>query len=200
MDVRLIRDKNKRYITVAYDGGDADGGPFILASMTLHEGTGCWQVVDIRLSEHRKPSPYSGGLQADVLSANYKPENEAERELVKSMLREYIEQDDGAIVWCTYDGIVKGHDSVNGYRPVGASPAGYFSYQEALKLMCDIHLFWDGFTGDPATVRLDNPHRQPSMSEVHFRIANLRLGIDLPSRATGRREGLGDPSPPMSQM
>jgi hypothetical protein len=145
----------------------------VVAAMTLYEGTGCWRLVDIRLSAHRKPSAYAGSLSADNLCASYKPESAAAARLVKSLLREYQEQEDGTLLWCTFDGIVRGDPKINGYAPVtyaNFDQAGYFSKAGGLRKLAEIKAFWDVYVGDPAAARIPNDHLQPTDSVVSFAV------------------------------
>ncbi|HMC44209.1 MAG TPA: hypothetical protein VKJ77_02670, partial [Caballeronia sp.] len=141
----------------------------ILAAMNCLEGTGCWRLVDLRLSQYRKPSRYSGDMSADVYHANIKPDSEREAVLVKSMLREYREDEDGTIRWCSFDGLVRGHPEVDGYRPVSYAnfdQAGYFAYAEAFAQLEEIKRWWDVYEGDPAHARIENGHRQVAEGTV----------------------------------
>lgn len=194
MKVTLSREKGR--ISLGYkDPGT--GERFILAAMTLFEGTGCWALVDVRLGRYRAPSPYSGGLFADDFCASYRPKNEQEATYVKSLLREYEERDDGQILWCTFEGIVRGQPEVNGYRPVSYfDHAGYFSMKEGLARLQVIKVFWDTFEGDPASVRIDNPLRQPSAGVVSMDIIIKRMRGELPEVKLDD-SGFDTPSPPM---
>lgn len=145
----------------------------VLASMTLYEGTGCWTLIDIRLTKHRKPSKYSGSPSSDDYHAQLKPETEDAAEFIKSQLREYIEDSEGIIHWCNFDGIVKGKEYVNNYRPhnpLDFHPWGYFSRDEGVKVLKEIKAFWDDYDGDPSKVRLPNSNRQASLSELLFEL------------------------------
>lgn len=173
MKAKFIRDKGRLAIGYTPKGAEK---PFILAAATLHEGTGCWQIVDIRLTRFCVPSEYSCSLIADDITAVFSPRTTEEADIAKSMLREYREVPvtnnpslPPRIVWCTFDGILRGHPSVGGYSPkrhFDFEQAGYFSYKEVLRKLAEIQSSWGDFTGDPRTFRLANPDRQPSLIEV----------------------------------
>jgi len=98
----------------------------VVAGMSLIEGSGLWVLTDIRLSKYRVPSRYGASIMADDLCASYRPESPAESIYVKSLLREYREQPDGEILWCSFNGIVRGvcDKYVNGLK---FNSSGYFS-------------------------------------------------------------------------
>ena len=147
-----------------------------VAELTEDEGTDCWQLVDIRLKAFPQLSKYGCSTGADDYHATFTPENEQQADRVKSMLRDFREDADGSIHWCTFNGIVRGHSEVNGYRParyLDFDQAGFFSREEGLEKLQAIKRFWDAHTGSLAEARIDNPHRQPSESEVYFA---LRFG------------------------
>jgi hypothetical protein len=149
----------------------------VLAGMTEDEGTGCWQLIDVRLAKYGKPNPYAGSGSADTYCANYLPETPEDREIVKSMLREYTELEDGTILWCSFEGVVRGAPSVNGYSPVkwaNFDQAGYFSRAEGLERLKEIQAFWEAHEGDLG-VKIDNPHRQPTLTEVSGAISVKRF-------------------------
>lgn len=156
----------------------------VLAAMTLWEGTCCWRLVDVRLALHRVPSPYSGGCFADDFCDSLKPETEELALLVKSMLREYTETQGGMILWCTFNGIVRGKPAVNGYTPVtwaGFDQAGWWSRKDGLAYLKKTQAFWESFEGNLA-VKIHNPHHQPSSSEIRFQIG-LKLSNEGKSPA-----------------
>lgn len=151
----------------------------VLAAMTLHEGTGCWQLTDIRLSLHKKPSRYSGSLNADVLCAHIKPETPEAADYVKSQLREYKELEDGTILWCTFDGIVRGHREVSGYRPPSwedSDQAGYFSQAEGLAKLKEMQAAWDSIDSLDSNWRIDNPLRQMSETLMWGNVHMIKKG------------------------
>ena len=151
----------------------------LLAGMTLFEGTGCWQLVDVRLSKHGSPSPYAGSLMASDLQASFMPSNEDEATLVKSLLREFSVDDEGAIRWCSFNGIVRGSPEVNGYAPAFKKydQAGYFSQADGLKKIYEMKEFWDNFDGDPKTAKIENPNLQPTETEVYFAVTTRKIEL-----------------------
>jgi hypothetical protein len=148
----------------------------VLAAMTLYEGTGCWKLVDIRLSRHRNPSQYSGSLPADVLAAAVTPKTDTERDFVKANLREYREEPDGSITWCTFDGIVRGSPKVKGCAPVTYfDQAGYFSRADGLAILKLAQEEWESYPEGAGFPRLHNPNRQHHPMDLFsaFRMQDL---------------------------
>lgn len=140
----------------------------VLAAMGLYEDTGCWQLMDIRLSKHEKPGPYACGLYPEVLCAGFEPKTKEDADFVKSFLREYQEQPGGEIVWCTFDGIVRGETEIRGRKPdwSPSHQAGYFSRADGLAELKKIKEFWGDIESLDSNWRIENPHRQPTEHEV----------------------------------
>lgn len=162
-----------------------------VAEMTEDEGTDCWRVVDIRLKRFPQLSMYGCSTGADVYHASFTPDTEAEARLVKPMLREYREDADGSIHWCTFDGIVRGHPEVDGYRPrryLDFDQAGYFSRDEGMAKLLEMKAFWDVYDGSLVDARIENPHRQVSDSEVQGLIIMERMNAERDRRVAA----LGD--------
>ncbi|WP_199028449.1 hypothetical protein [Ralstonia sp. ASV6] len=182
---KLITEKG-RISLVIDDPSKARDERDVVAAMTLHEGTGCWQLVDIRLSEHKKPSPFGGSMYADDFCARFLPDTPEDATVAKSLLREYKELEDGKLLWCTFDGIVRGEPEINGYAPVRYfDQAGYFSKAGGLAKLAEIKSFWDSYQGDPATAKIPNPLRQPSELVVRFEVTMAkreRATLDVPVR------------------
>jgi len=173
------------YIALVVDEpGKSDEEKDVLAAMTEYEGTECWQVVDIRLAAHRAPSKYAGGLIADVLHSTFKPDSLEDAAFIKSKLREFREDQDGTLHWCTFEGIVRGQPNINGYAPAWISlhDAGYFSRADGLAQLLRIKSFWDEYEGDPGQGKIDNQLRQASESELRvlLHIHRLTAKIDAP--------------------
>lgn len=150
----------------------------VLAAMTLYEGTGCWQLTDIRLSRSKTPSPYSGSPDADTLCATYKPNSAQEVDYIKSRLREYTEYE-GSILWCSFDGIVRGHATVNDYAPVrwaNFDQAGYFSQAEGVEKLQEIKGYWDNVESLDANWRIENTNRQPTLSDIQHKLIMIKNG------------------------
>jgi hypothetical protein len=136
----------------------------VLAAMELYEGTGCWQLMDIRLSKLKKPGPYACALHAEVLCASFEPKTKEDADFIKSFLREYQEQPDGEIVWCTFDGIVRGAPEIRGRKPdlAQSHQAGYFSRADGLAELKKTKEFWDNIESLDSNWRIENPHLQPT--------------------------------------
>lgn len=159
----------------------------VVAGATLFEGTGCWVMTDIRLHPYRGPSPYAGDLNADELSAYIKPMDEAEAEFIKSHLREYEVLDDGAICWCTFNGIVRGHPAPEGREPPvfeGGGRAGFFTRNEILEQMKDLQGFWESFEGKPEAAKMENPHQQLSEMQMFAKVDLRREGLGIEPEET----------------
>jgi hypothetical protein len=171
--------RRKGSISLVIDHGRKKDSEYdILASMTLLEGTGCWRLEDVRLHQYANPSSFFG-QKADDYCAQYIPKDADEAEFVKSLLREHQEYE-GKILWCTFEGIVRGHPEINGYKPVrwaGFDQAGYFSLAEGLEKLCEIKSFWDAFKGDPKSVKTDNPNRQLTETELTFMVFMRNKGL-----------------------
>lgn len=181
MRTKIIRQRNRYIALVIDDPKKKNDDKDVLAAMTLYEGTGCWRLVDVRLSKYRTPNPYAGGLMADDLRAYLKPDNAEDAEYIKSRLREFKEYEDGSIMWCSFDGIVKGSPSVKGYTPrvyAAFDQAGFFSQAEGLAKLQEIQLFWDNVPDLNYKWRIDNPHRQPTLSSIMSEIVMRNMGYD----------------------
>lgn len=183
--MKTLIERSRGQIKLVIDApGRGRGERDVLALMTLQEGTGCWSLEDIRLTERRKPSPYWGNSGTEYF-ATFTPRSEDERTRAKALLRDAREVD-GVLVWCTFDGIVRGQPAINGYTPPGDFQCGWWSMRDGLAKLQEAQAFWDGFEGDPATVRLPNPDRQPGESAVFY-----HCYFATPSHVDS-----GDPSPP----
>lgn len=167
MKTKLHREKG-RIRLILPDLRDADGRPCVVASMEQHEGTECWQLTDIRLAPHREVSPWAGA-SADDFHAMMKPSDADDAEFIKSRLREYVEDADGTLHWCTFNGIVRGQPDVDGYRPATYGDfheAGYFRYVDGFARLQEIQRWWDAYQGDPNRAKIDNPSLHPSPSAI----------------------------------
>ena len=136
----------------------------VLAAMTSYEGYDLWQLTDIRLAAHRKPSPFFGGLIAEDLHATMTPVSPEEAGFIRSRLREFVEDLDGTLHWCTFDGIVRNESSVAKPAWLKFDQAGFFTREEGISRLQEMQAFWEQFNGDPAIAKFDNQHRQPSAS------------------------------------
>lgn len=172
MKVKLIKHKN--YYLLAVDDKEinqkyncSQKEPVILASLDGWEGTKCWSVHDLRLSEYRPPSHYLEGNNIQY----YTPETQEEEKLITSIIKNYKKRDD-KIIWSTFSGVVgygdKTHDpSVPEY--VRANLQGCWSFNEGMKEFNLIRQFWEAFEGDDiASIKIHNPHTQPDSNIFIF--------------------------------
>jgi hypothetical protein len=148
----------------------------VLAAMVHLEGTPCWRLVDLRLSRQKRASLYSGTCNADDFQSSIKLVDEHMRAKVAALLREYSVIGD-EIVWCTFDGIVRGKPEVSGYKPKWKNfdQAGWWSYKDAFDYLRKAKEFWSSFDGDCNSVKLDNPYLQPNIIEINFNLGGLKL-------------------------
>jgi hypothetical protein len=140
-----------------------------VAEMVEYGGTNCWSLVDIRLKKYPQLSTYGCSTCADDYHTSFKPENDLEAKIVKSHLREYREDADGSIHWCTFNGIVRGGHVVDGYRPVrylDFNQAGYFSRKEGLAKIREMKEFWDAHVGTLDSARIANSNLQVGETEL----------------------------------
>lgn len=194
MKTKITRDRNQYIALIIDEPGKKGKERDVLAAMTLFEGTGCWKMTDVRLSRFRVPDPYAGSLNADVLHASLKPENEEDANYIKSRLREYQEDEDGTIRWCTFDGIVRGHPSVKGYAPArykNFDQSGYFSQAEGLSKLQEIQLFWDNVPDLNYKWRINNPYWQPSQTIIMGEIVMRNMGYDASNSIEHNESGPG---------
>ncbi|HGP3143465.1 TPA: hypothetical protein ACLG1D_001070 [Pseudomonas aeruginosa] len=136
----------------------------VLAAMTNCEGHDLWQLTDVRLATHRKPSPFFGALLADDMHATITPQSPEEAAFFRSRLREFVEDQDGTLHWCTFDGIVRSDSPHAKPSWIKFDQAGFFSREEGLSRLQEMQAYWEQFRGDPSTVKVENPSRQPSAS------------------------------------
>lgn len=162
--------------------------PQVLAALTNMHDSACWYLVDIRLRKHPAANEFSGSGRAEDFQAHYRPETEAQRALIKAMVREYKELEDGTVIWCTYLGLVAGEKSVDGYTPVNREkfhPPLYHSEERGLELLQDLRAFWERFEGRIEDSAIENPRGQPSESEVMHAVIRHQLAADR--RASGNQ-------------
>lgn len=136
----------------------------VLAAMTICEGYDLWQLTDVRLATHRKPSPFFGALLADDLHATITPCSPEEAAFFRSRLREFVEDQDGTLHWCTFDGIVRSDSPSAKPSWIKFDQAGFFTREEGLSRLQEMQAYWEQFRGDPSTAKIENPSRQPSAS------------------------------------
>lgn len=160
--------KNTCISLVVDNKGGADDR-FVLASMALFEGTGCWMMNDIRLCRIKKPSLHSCGFPADEFCSSIMPTPESDAAIVRNLLREYQVQPNGEILWCTFDGIPRGQPMPNGDNPwhwANFHQSGYFSRKEGMEYLENAKAFYAAYEGDYMSARIDNPNRQPTFLEM----------------------------------
>lgn len=164
----MLHHRRGRIALIQVEPGKRADESNILAAMTQDEGTPCWQVYDVRLAQHVVPSPYSAEPGAENFHARHTPKDAEERAFYKAHLREYQEDANGTLHWCTFEGIVRGSPAIDGYAPAWRSydAAGYFGRQEGLAELRKIQAFWEAYDGDPALAKIDNPLRQPTMTAL----------------------------------
>ena len=149
-----------------------------VAEMTEYEGTDCWHLVDIRLKQFPQLSTWGCSTGGDDYHASFTPENEHEATMVKSKLREYREDADGSIHWCSFNGIVRGHAEIDGYSPpryLNFDQSGYFSRAEGVEKLHEMKAFWDAHQGTLLDARIDNPYRQVGESEMRLLLTIERM-------------------------
>lgn len=151
-----------------------------VSEMTEDEGTGCWQLIDIRLKSAPQLSPWGCSTGADDFHASFIPKDAHEALLVKAKLREYHEEADGSIHWCTFNGIVRGHTDIDGYRPIryqNFHQAGYFNRAEGMTKLLAMKAFWDSHQGSLLDARIENPNLQPGESEMRLMLTVDRMTL-----------------------
>ena len=176
MKTRIVRTHRNRCINLVVDDGAKGKDRKVLASMTLFEGTGAWMLVDVRLHRYSRPSAYSGSLLADDVHAHFKPDNAEQAALVRSLLREYTEDDEG-LHWSTYEGLVRGTPRVNCGWQASCNHIGYFTQREGLAYLETAQAWWAAFEGDFGDAKIDNPHRQPSETQIRSELMLRDLGL-----------------------
>lgn len=159
-----------------------NGEPQVLASLSEMADADCWFVIDIRLLEHPLVHAYSGSALAEDFCARLMPESQAENDFYLSKLKDVVIDVDGAILWCTYQNMWKGSQSVDGYTPPSRTkPAIYMTYAEGLQILNEIREFWESYDGQISDAKIPNPNRQPR--EMQLRMKWYRhersLGPDL---------------------
>lgn len=84
---------------------------------------------------------------------------------------EYVEDSDGNLMWCTFDGIVRGSPTVNGYKPswIKLDHPGFFGYKDGLKQLNEIKAFWKTVQNLESNWRINNVHLQPTKTELFFK-------------------------------
>lgn len=148
----------------------------VLAAMTLFEGTGAWMMTDVRLHQHMKVSRHSGSLRASDIHSFYEPKDEEQAKYLRSRLHTYSENEEG-FHWSTYEGLILGTPREGDWIS-DKNHIGFFTKQEGLEKLKEIQAFWDDFEGDPDSVKIDNPLRQPSESAIMGELVLIDMGIN----------------------
>jgi hypothetical protein len=174
MKTRIISHRNSCYELIVDNGKNAPRQ--VLASMTLFEGTGAWMLTDIRLDPYETAHECSGGLSSDDISARYKPKDEKEAALVRSILHTYTE-DEAGIRWSTYAGLVIGTPR-DGAGLSKKNHIGYFTRDEGRAHLKELQAWWAAYEGDPDLAKIENPLLQPSSSRVISELARRKLVED----------------------
>lgn len=179
MKTKLIHDKGQIKL-ILDDPLKSRNDSDILAVLTHHADSGCWLLEDIRLTKSSPVGRY-WSQSADAFMATFLPVNESEAAYLKSKLKDYQVEPDGTLLWCTFDGIVKGQPEINGYKPrryADFDQPGYFSRKDGLQKLTEIKAFWDGINNLDEHWQIENPNAQPSMSDIMFACQIRRLYLD----------------------
>ncbi len=150
-------------INAKYGATQAD--PLVLASMQEFFNTGCWAVLDWRLSQHRRePSKY---LESGPCV--YEVKHPEEKDMITSELHTYELDSEGGgqqICWYTWDVNCWDGDNPSCKSTTGETMAqvARFTYKGAKERINEIRAFWEKFEGAELDVgtKIENPYRQPS--------------------------------------
>jgi hypothetical protein len=172
MKTKLVHEKGT--ISLVVDHGDQaqEDNLQVLAAMNKTEGTQCWMVIDIRLTERPVANPSSGSCNAEDVFSHIKPISADQSAKSKSILKEYEELEDGTLVWCTFKNIVRGQPGVNGrvpWGPLNFHAPVYHSRKDALELLAEMQAFWEDHEGTIGEAKIENPFSQPRQSVVEMR-------------------------------
>lgn len=144
------------------------GAPIeVLACLQQMADSSNWFVIDIRLLQRPIAHEFSGSAAAEDFCAHVSPESEAERDFYQSKLKEYKEDCDGRLLWCTYRNMWRGEHGVDGYTPPSVvEPLVYMSFKDGLKIMQEIRSYWESYEGAISSAKIENPYRQPREGEL----------------------------------
>lgn len=146
-----------------------------------------WMLNDVRLTKGFDVFDY--WVKVENRFSYYTPQNKKEFAYITSKLREYHENTDGCILWSPFNGVVRGHSTVDGYAPKRLSDfdGGYFSREEGLSKLIEIQNFWDNLPNlnklKEEDWRIPNPHAQPLMSDMHS-LCSMRKNFLLTGKIT----------------
>lgn len=168
MKTKFLIEKGRTSLVVDHGKGAWDDKQ-VLAAMTHYDGTRCWTVIDIRLTDTPSADPWSGSGVGEDFYSQLKPKSEAEANEVKVLLKDYQELADGTLIWCTYKNIVRGHFDINGLAP--GTPNGikrpiYHRKAEAMAKLLECKAFWENHQGTIAEGKIPNPYSQPGASDI----------------------------------
>lgn len=161
----------KGYIELVLDE-PVDGVMFekgVLAGMTQFHELDCWILCDMRLGRHIQCSPYTASISAEDYFCHLIPEDDEQRLLILSYLKEYTEHQDGTITWCSYNKMVRGERDIKGDSPsshLQFFPEVYHGKKNALNLLLQIQEYWNTYTGTLKESKINNPYLQKNASEI----------------------------------
>jgi hypothetical protein len=169
LKTRITHRKGRISLIIDQPIAPSGEGTAVLAAMTMMEGTGCWYLIDIRLSPRPVAHQWSGSGRGEDFYSEMKPKTPAEASAIKAMLKEYEEREDGTLIWCSFRDIVRGETGVKGYVPASYNDFHapvYHSRAEGLAKLKEIQAFWVQHTGTVAEAKIENPCAQPTSSEI----------------------------------
>lgn len=165
MKTRVLR--RKGCVTLIADRGVSDAPHEVLACLQQMADSSNWFIVDIRLLERPVAHEFSGSPAAEDFCANIKPESEAERAFHISRLKEYVEQSDGSLMWCTYRNLWRGEQGIDDYIPPSiVKPSIYMPFKTGLKNLQGIRDYWEAYSGLISDAKIENLHRQPREGDL----------------------------------
>lgn len=195
MKTKLSYEKGRISLVVDH-GKDKSKEKMVLAAMTLFEGSGCWDVIDIRLEDNPVAHPWSGSGNGDDFYATFTPKTPEEADYARTQLKEYEELEDGSFRWCTFRGIVRGACEINGFAPghyqTFKRPV-FHNRADGLAYLKSTQEFWEGFEGRITESKLDNPYRQPTAMQIEFALINQRIDAMVAAKKTTEEEDLAGP-------
>lgn len=138
-----------------------------VAELINYADSGCWHLTDIRLTRpHVKPHEFSF-VNAEQYWSVYYPETQDEADFVRNKLK-HVKEVDGEIHYCTFEGIVEGSPTVNGYAPPQRGPydGGFFHFDKGMDYLRTLRRFWK--TETDMCVKIPNPNLQPSVDMLRY--------------------------------
>lgn len=180
MKTKII--KSKGYYKLVVDDPEVNAkyncekNPILLGCITEFWDASQWRVEDYRLKQNLLPSPYlEDGVQV------YTPKNQEEKDFLIKSLHTYNENEKGEFVWDRFNSTrFEGGDlpcltdkSLTQYSTVAR-----FTFKKAFKLLQEQKEFWENFDKKDLKideVRIENPYRQISESEISFHFIMERI-------------------------